>query len=359
MIDTVTIRAPFGELLPGMNHEQELQWLDSWDIVSFRPFKRWKRNPTSSEKQSGHYYPQLTAYRERTHNWRLFVKIQFSVPKLCLGNNLDELADQQLVQAVGALQQSLARVGFNPSQQVLLRAEVVNLHYSKNIVLRDDYKATELIGYLRRIQVTGRLHKRDTQYRRGSGINLYNKAFGFSIYDKMAELDQNLADSIVLNGAKPEVLRLEVRMETKKKLNHTFEKLGLRINPTFREVFDSAKSSLVVTHFWETLIKPQIAVITDGRESVITLAQHLLRGKPGLKPNKALKIGGLVLAGRDSGGLSELKTIILNRQSSRTWYSLNREIKEANEILATIETNWWEQIDIQLDAYEPVFLTQN
>ena len=178
-------------------------------------------------------------------------------------------------------------------------------------------------------------------------------------YGKIEELDQSLANSIVLNGTKPEVLRLEVRLENKKKLDTTFEKLGLETNPTFKQVFDSRKSCLVITHFWETLIKPEVAVVTDSSESFIALLQHLLRGKQGLKLNKGLKNAALVFIGRDTGGLSELKAMVLNLLSSRSWYSLNREIKEANEILATIETNWWEQIDTQLETYEPLVVTQN
>lgn len=360
MIDTVTIRVPLGELLPGMNRRQELQWLEEWDTRTNHGYKTWVRNPSPHERKTGNYYPLLTAYKERTHNWRPFVKIQFSAAKLFWGNNLNELENHHAIPVSKALQQSLVRMGLKPNREALLRAEVASLHYSKNIVLGNGYTTAEVIQDISRIQSGGRLQKRNSQYYKGGlGTNLYNNSFSFSVYDKIAEIKHETPELLVQLESSLAVMRLEVRLETKQKINHVFSELDLGQNPTFQEVFDVEKSRQVVTHCWQKLIAPQIVLVSQTGESANSIIQKLLRGLPDATLHKAIKVASLVLSGRAAGGLSELRTIVLNHGKQRTWYRLYKEIKEASQILEAEETGWWEQVETQLAEYEALSLIEN
>ena len=360
MIDNITIRAPLSELLPGMDKQQELRWLRAWDVQTSSGFPRWYRNPTPQEKQSGKYYPTLTAYKDRAHYWRPVIKMQFSVAKLFWGNNLNELENSHLLPVASKLQERLIEMGLRPSREVLLRASVVNLHYSKNILLEHGHVTSQVIQHLNRIQAGGRLQKRNMQYARGgSGINLYNKSFCFSIYDKLEEVESTLEVPLDSEGRKLEVLRLEARLENKDKLNHIFEKLDIGHNPTFQEVFDSEKSRRVVTHIWQTLVAPQAALVTDSDDTANDIIQKIMRHIPNITLHKAIKVTSMVMSARTPGGLSELKTIVLNHKNQRMWARLYQEIKEANQAMETEETDWWQQVETQLAEYEPLALIEN
>ena len=54
------------------------------------PFRKWVNNPTSKDKKEGIYKPRLTLIKRGI---RFILKIEFSVPKLIFGNNIDELED--------------------------------------------------------------------------------------------------------------------------------------------------------------------------------------------------------------------------------------------------------------------------
>lgn len=359
MIDTVIINLPFNDLLPEKRDVEIVAYLQSWDRNTKGRFTKWIRNPGPDEQALG-YHPSLTAYRNLQHGSQIFARIQFSAPKLLWGNNLDELNNCHAIPVAKRLRSSLQNMGMNPTWERLLRAQVVTLHYSKNILLEDGYTANEVIQYISRIQSGGRLQKRDSQYNRnGSGVNLYNKSFGFSIYDKVAELDPPLRELIEQHGTKPQVIRLEARLNKRQKINHTFEKLELGLDPSLQEAFDSEKSRQVVTHFWQELIEPQVAVVTQTGESANSIVQKLLRGMPDITIHTAVKRTGLVLSGRATGGLSELRTIVLDRKSYRTWQRMYQEIKEANLLLEEQEETWWNQIETQLAEYESLSIIEN
>jgi hypothetical protein len=359
MIDTVTIDLPLSDLLPGITPAEELIFLRGWDTRTRGDFTTWIRNPTPQELVVG-YHPTLSAYKHFHHNRRVFVKVQFSAPKLFWGNNLDELENCHAIPVAQKLKVALANMGLTPNRDALLRAQVKNLHYSKNILLGNGYTANEVIQTIGRIQSGGRLQKRESQYNRnGSGVNLFNKSFGFSIYDKIPELGPELIGLLQQNGTAPQVMRLEARLINKYKINHTFEKLDLGQNPTLLEVFDSEKSRQVVTHFWQELVAPQMALVTQTDESPNSIIQTLIRTIPDITIHKAIKVTSLILAGRATGGLSELRTIVLSQKNWRTWARLYKDIKEASQALEAQEDNWWEQIETQLAEYESLSLIEN
>lgn len=359
MIDTVTINLPLSDLLPNKTPAEELAFLRSWDKRTRGDFTTWVRNPTPQEQVRG-YHPNLLAYKHFQLGRRLFVKIQFSAPKLFWGNNLDELDTCHAIPVAQKLKLALVNMGLNPNRDALLRAQVKTLHYSKNILLENGYTTNEVIQSISRMQSGGRLQKRDSQYGRdGSGVNLFNKSFGFSIYDKISELEAELVEQLKQNGQLPQVMRLEARMVNMYKINHTFNKLDLGQNPTLQEVFDSEKSRRVVTHFWQELIAPQMALVTQTGESPNSIIQTLLRTIPDITVHKAIKVASMVLSGRNTGGLSELRTIVLSQKNQRTWSRLYKEIKEASGALEAQEDTWWEQIESQLAEYESLSLIEN
>ena len=102
-----------------------------------------------------------------------------------------------------------------------------------------------------------------------------------------------------------------------------------------------------------------MALVTQTGESPNSIIQTLLRTIPDITIHKAIKVTSLILAGRATGGLSELRTIVLSQKNWRTWARLYKDIKEASQALQAQEDNWWEQIETQLAEYESLSLIEN
>ena len=329
-----------------------------WDTKTKRKFSTWFRNPTPAEIQGTAYYPHLTGNREQKYGWRPMVKIEFSAPKLFWGNNVNELHDRHFLPVTLTLQARLREMGFNPSLRSLTEAVTTKVHYSKNFVLSNGYTAGGVIRDIRRIDQRKRLTKTAREYPgQGASINLHNKSFGLSIYDKRGELNPETLERLLRNQPSPEILRIEARLENLRKINQVFERLQLGSNPTFSDVFTVDTSRYVLTHFWKELIQPQIALVSDMEETPIDLLERLMQLNPEKGVYYAIKMTSLVLAGRSPGGLSELRSVLSTRLNQRSLYRLHSEIKAVSAQLSiTTEQSWWEQIEAQLAEYKPLSL---
>jgi hypothetical protein len=359
MIDTITIKVPMAYLHRAQTKEEQLAFLQTWDKNDNHTFPTWKRNPTPAELATGYYFPFLTAHKEQTLNWMVAIKIQFSVPKLLFGNNLDEVTSQDTNNVVQTLKARLITMGLQPQAPALLTAHVASVHYSKNIIIRN-YGASAVVYQLNRIALTGRNQKRDVNYsNNGISLNIYNKSHSFTIYDKTAEMysrDSNLNPEAV---SLPEVLRLEVRLENHKKINQVFTRLNIHPDPTLKDALDTEISRQVITHYWQQHVHPQLAVVSGATESPLDLFQRILAHHPDVTLSRAMKLTALVLCSRSPGGMGVLRSILRRHQDIRSWQRMYREIKEVNETLAVVEHPWREEIESQLATYEPMRLITN
>lgn len=356
MIDTVTIKVPMDLLLPDAAPvDSQMIWKQlGWDMRTKHNYSTWFRNPTTTELQSSVHFPRLTGNREQKYNWRPMVKIEFSAPKLFWGNNVNELNDRDFLPVVLTLQQRLQEMGFNPSLLSLTQAVAIKVHYGKNFVLRNGYTAQGVIRDIRRISQSQRLIKTANEYPgQGTSINLHNKSFGLSIYDKRSEISAETLSQLARYGPFPEVLRIEARLEKLRVLNQMYEKLGFKSDPTFAEVFDAEKSRRIVTHYWQQLIRPQIALISDTDEAPVAIFERLLQLDPDQSVHGAIKMTSLIMMARSPGGLSDFRSALTHKMNPRSWYRLHAKLKDLSALLATSsKLTWWDQIEEQLAEFE-------
>ena len=122
-----------------------------------------------------------------------------------------------------------------------------------------------------------------------------------------------------------EVLRMEVRLNTKKKIKEMLIESGC--NPkatTFQGLFHKELSKRVLNHFWEKHITPSLNILLLAEEDPQELfykAKSL-----GLTENKVLQvIGGLQIV--KNNGIRALKNIL----ASKTFYRLKQELSQFNE----------------------------
>lgn len=81
------------------------------------------------------YEPRVT-YTQRPSQIGMAYEltVEVSLPKLVLGNNFLELNDDHFQEVVNALSDSLKKMGIFVSPEVISRAKVNTVHFSKNIL---------------------------------------------------------------------------------------------------------------------------------------------------------------------------------------------------------------------------------
>src|SRR3989339_2237245 len=268
MIDTVCLTLPYNGLVLFNENNQAVP---QWDLQSkTENYSKHVRNPSKADKESGLYFPRLTVYNRRFGQLPS-VKIEFSVPKLIFNNNLEELSDQRFNDVIEALQDRLEKMGVRIFKQVLASAPITTVHFSKNFSLSDGYTSNYIISELQKIDLRKSFDFARARYiNNGQSICAHTRSHELVIYDKIADLEKtkkraidkdqtatqlNLFDSLKTKDALVEVLRLEIRLCNKQKINSVLKKLGFTQNPTFQDIFNSNVSKVFIGHYWNTLIK--------------------------------------------------------------------------------------------------------
>ncbi|MFH1564328.1 MAG: hypothetical protein ABIC82_00560, partial [bacterium] len=208
-----------------------------------------KNNPTKEDKDIGIYKPCLTIFRRGAG---LDLQIQFSAPKLLFNNNLDELGQENFNCAVNILNDRLLSMGVKLySKEVIENANVIAFHPSKNIPLTQGYTAVFAIKELAKINISKKFDVDTKDYRNGGqSLQLYTNSHSMVFYDKINDLnkeknraidkDQTPQQKDIFNFIKEqqprlEILRLEIRLSKKRKMDEILEKVGHAPNPTFKD----------------------------------------------------------------------------------------------------------------------------
>jgi hypothetical protein len=368
MIDTVCLTLPYNSLVL-LNENNET--VPQWDLQSkTKNYLKYVRNPSRQDKESGLYFPRITIYSRR-FGQQPSVKIEFSAPKLIFNNNLEELSDTYFDKVINALQDRLQKMGVRVFKQVLASAPVSTVHFSKNFCLVDGYTSGYVISELQKIDLRKSFDFAKARYiNNGQSICAHTRSHELVIYDKIADLrktkkraidkDQtaaqlNLFDSLKIKNEPVEVLRFEIRLCNKQKIDSTLKKLGFTQNPTFRDVFKDDISKAIIGHYWNTLIKANQLALFTIEKSAKELLNEMCRGDPSLKPKQAIYQVGLVLLAKDGDGLTELRSIFGSHTNDRNWYRIKNDFKQisTNTVPKQIR-NWVNQIEKQIRVYKPI-----
>lgn len=374
MIDTVCLLIPKDQIVI---LDLAYQGVPSWTLQSKTDqYDKFVKNPSKRDLDSGLYFPRLTGYKRKGFGQSENVRIEFSAPKLIYLNNLDELADRDFKQVVETLQDRLRTMGISVTQKVLQIAQVSSVHFSKNIELEDGYTVNHLISEMNKVNLRKTFDFARSRYI-NDGQSLYAHATSHQlvIYDKMADLgkdkkraidkdqtsfQKSLFTELVKNKEPQEVLRFEVRLSQKQKMNKVIEDLGYKKNPTFKDVFDTEMSKKVVSNYWKTLIKERNLGLFSISLSIKDVLQTLFLADKKLKPKQAVYLLGLFMLAKDENGMRQLRTIISKRSRDRTWYRIAKDMQQASELITKNKLrDWVTQIDKKLEDYKPLKINKN
>jgi hypothetical protein len=344
--------------------------VSSWELYSrTEQYEKYVRNPSKAEKDTGKYFPRLTGYSRR-FSQEANVRIEFSAPKLLYLNNLDELEENDFPRVIKALQDRLKTMGIRVFTSILEKASVSAVHFSKNILLQDGYTATHLISEMNKIDLRKSFDFAKTRFL-NDGQCLYAHATSHQlvIYDKIADLakdkkraidkDQTLYQLSLFpefnkNRMTQEIIRFEIRLSQKQKMNKVLEDLGYQKNPTFKEVFNAGMSKRVVTDYWQKLIKERNLGIFSISISIKDILQTLFLADKKIKPKQAIYLLGLFTLAKDENGMRQLRTIVSKRSNDRTWYRIAGDMQQASQLITKNRLrDWVTQIDKALENYKP------
>lgn len=367
MIDTVIISIPKSVVKNVSNPSSSSLGWDQQSKTSY--YAKFVKNPSKRDLESGLYFPRLTGIN-RNVNGKLdaFIKIEFSIPKLLYLNNLDEVSDKDFNLVISTLKDRLLRMGIAVPEKYLKYASVMAVHYSKNILLTDGYTSQFILSELSKIDIRKSFDFSKTKFTNdGQSIYAYTIAHSFVIYDKIADLKKDekraidkdktfyqrtLFDSLEKKELY-EVLRFEIRMSKKQKLNALFKKLGLKENPNFEDVFKKKISKSVVQHYWDTLVKNNSTILFGFSTGPKDLLKQILISNPKLKPKQALYFASLMSMTKDGNGIRELRAILSKYGDNRTWYRIKADIKSISGLLKkTRSRDWFDQIEKVLNKFE-------
>ena len=297
-------------------------------------------NATNAEKATG-YKPRLTLFKRpcRGSYSSIWLKIEFSAPKMVYGNNFEELSSSDDLKLVlEALHEALQSMGIETTYDVLLNATVSMIHYSKNILLDRSTPCFLLIQALEKLDMSTKLDLTQTDFRNGGQMVKYHaSSYEIAIYDKVKDLEQaskygakrgvetdygNMPDLFAEHKKKPEVLRLEIRL-TSRKVKPVLKTLSLETECTLKNLFSADISRSVLLHYWK-IITDGLYMLNIDTKDIEKLVYAIQAAFPRKRPNKIMELIGFIVCCQKLGVRGARMALNLKNHQ---WYRIKADAK--------------------------------
>jgi hypothetical protein len=308
--------------------------------------------------------------RKRGENGRNLadLKVEFSVPKLLLGNNLEEITSSDFPPIVSKLKQSLLHMGVSVYEEDLKNAVVSVFHPSKNIVLAGGYTASYVIKELSKVNLTKKLDLAKTSFKNeGKSLQYYSNSHSVVFYDKISDLTQpkgRAIDKDITSGqlslfdevSNQEILRFEVRLSKKQKMVSVLKNLNLKSNPRFSDLFKDDMCQKVLLYYWNNFVlsRNEFLFTTIGKPT--SLLKQILSTQKNISAKQSIYLLALNLICRDSG-VREFRQIVESNYSRRTWQRISNDIDVMNpDRTGAFDQEYFSVITNQLNKMTPYHL---
>src|SRR3984893_8815720 len=330
------------------------------------------QNPTKADLQAGRYLPRLTlAKRKSSAGFALTLRIEFSAPKLIFGNNFDELETRDFAKVLIALHHALGGMGIWVSTDVIRKARISTIHYSKNIAFTDYTTCWMVMSELDQIDLSSRLDLSRTDFRdKGHAIRYHANSFEVTFYDKLKDLEKaRYSEKRAIEGSygaqlemlkgldslpkQLEALRIEVRLGTRAKIRRLMKRIGADAEPTFEALFSSDIAKSVLGHFWINVrARLPLSHKVDALRPEDLLSMLAYAGKGTVRLSKLLQqLGCTVLV--DSVGIRGAGAALSRHCSRRSLQRYKRELK-ALPVRPARSFRPLIQVDLALSRFEPM-----
>lgn len=226
MLDTIRLNIPFDML---SQHGIE---------VPFSPLMQWMWGQgfiTLPMKSNGSYSPKICL---RNYYGKRSLSIVVSVPKLYYGNNLYEIGEEDGENIFERLKWVLVKNIPILQGDILDYAVISEVHFWRNIIFTDHTQPKSLIDAISKSKINEHLTYTERDYSRwGNCLRIFCDEYEVCLYDKIHELKNSKAKfdkkkghlfSQYIDSKRKlwpfEVLRIEVRLKTPKKVKAIWSK---------------------------------------------------------------------------------------------------------------------------------------
>jgi len=310
-----------------------------------RSYKQVMQIPTNKEMLNGFYKPRLTISNRFTkdHRPEPTLKVELSLPKMLYGNNFDELTQNDYIPVTEKLQRTMQSMGVVVNSKDIENAPISAIHYSKNMPLTDGTTPQSLISKIKEANVNISLDINQTDYRNdGQSLKWHTNSYEVAFYDKIKDLEMalksdkrsierdnaiqfNLSDSFQIRK-QFEVIRMEVRLNKRQKIQQLFQNLKVESDLTYQNLFNPSISQKVLLHYLDECDGKRFPLYDYKKTTDKALLSDLIINNPKLSAKKTLLLFGIKQA-FDTVNPRELRAMFGNCDT-RTWYRLAEEAKE-------------------------------
>ncbi len=329
-----------------------------------------KQNQLPSEIAQGIYKPHLSVTKRFVGQlgYQTVLKIELSLPKLHFGNNFDELVNDDFFVIVATLHYWLGQMGVEVDIHTLIAAPVSLIHYGKNIPLTDHTTPYSYLKYLYKVKVHMGQDLEEKDYRNGGrSVRFHTNSGELIAYDKLFEMrrakisekrsrekdnliQRNLFDQVELK--KPfEVLRIELRLNNRKRIKAALNAVGIEKELTLANLFDVEIARKLLLHELEKVERNYPSILLDGSKSAVARLNSIFFNNPGIPIKRAIQSVGLA-ALLDEVGVREVRTITEPYGYDR-WLALEKEL---NAIVVKKEFEPFKILRKEVDGFEPLRL---
>ncbi|MDH5533326.1 MAG: hypothetical protein OEX81_02780 [Candidatus Pacebacteria bacterium] len=307
-------------------------------------FKQYQRSVQNYKQIEGEYRPNLTLYKHvRPMGIQRTLYIKFSIPKLMFGNNLDEVSEDDFIKVLHRLQDTLLEMGVKIELEQLSTSLVSKIDYGKNFVLTDYSFPFTYMDEIRRANISKVFDANQADYRNeGHSLSYRTNTFEIIFYDKMKDLakanispkksvdndkapQRDFFHTVKLKQRKSppfEVLRVEIRLNNRKRIRTVLKKINQDIEPTFGNLF-STKVAKLICLLTLNEIKEKIIFTKKDDKPFSDQLLSLARSNPELKPSFLLQYLGF----QNIVNEHDLRTAreIVFPAGSSAWYSFKNK----------------------------------
>lgn len=309
------------------------------------------------------------------------VLIEFSAPKILLGNNLEEISESDFKKIISKLKHRLNLVGVHANENTYKTAIVSKVHFGKNIILPDKYSMESVISELKTTNM-GKPYDSTEKImtkNRDEIFHIYAGTRAYVFYDKIRDIlnrkiksadkhtttyEKELVESYQLEHK--EILRYEYRLKHYQTVKSEINKiLGRTPKDTviFQDLFDE--------NLWKTIINKSWSKIVQRPENILALIfdkENKKRSKniirvlftESAKIKKGAHAQNLAFISLGLGYMAnEFGMKFITKESERVWSKrssgerLKKKIKDAVNLLDELEyPDNINYVDIQIKNFK-------
>ena len=334
-------------------------------------------NPTKIMKVSGKYYPRITCIKRPVGygNYKCQILVEFSVPKLLMGNNFSEVCDTDFDAVVQILRHRLFEMGIKWQFSACIKQyRVVKADYSKNIIYEDGTSISQILRLLNSANIRRSLDVSAGDFRNGGQILHFHTGYrDIVFYDKIADLKRSKIsekrceekDSFIQRSLfdlfeekkQLSVLRFEIRLNGVKEIKSNLVKIGQDADDlSFERMFSSDISRNILLYWWNEIFS-RIPKAPLDNETIENVFLGLLNN-PDAKPQKVLATLGVICLQRSHNYDARfIKELFDKRFCNGSWVRSNKALivqKSPNNLqhLLYIEDAIKEMKPINIDDYK-------